>query len=270
MRLAPACAVFAFAAVGLASTTAHASDDDLALRPRHKDYQSPQHFYLELRFAPYKPQIDDAPGLHETPDNNTSATPWKDTFRDFPRLLPAIEFDWQIFRIPYLGTVGLGASFGYTRMSASAPKLDPDNTASNEPSGTKTYMEVFPMYAVAVLRADVFMRQMGIPFVPYGKFGIGYIPWRTFTDGGTSYQDQPDGSTVYGKGQTWGVHVAAGIAFQLDVIDLYTAKNLDQTLGINHTYLYGEWMFANYRGIGQSNVLWVGTSTWVTGLAFEF
>ncbi|WP_394835147.1 MXAN_2562 family outer membrane beta-barrel protein [Pendulispora rubella] len=269
MRLAPACAVFAFAAIGLASTTASAADDDLILRPRHKQFESPQHFYLELRFAPYKPQIDDDPALHANPDLGVSNTPWKDTFRDNARLLAALEFDWQIFRLPYIGTVGAGASIGYTRMSAKAPKLDPAAPLNNEPSGSNTTLELFPMYAIAVLRADVFMREMGIPFVPYGKAGIGYVPWRTFTEGGTSYSETPDG-TVHGKGQTWGLHLAVGLAFQLDVIDRYTAKNLDQTLGINHSYLYGEWMFANYRGIGQSNVLWVGTSTWVTGLAFEF
>jgi len=128
---------------------------------------------------------------------------------------------------------------------------------------------MFPMYAVAVLRADVFMREMGIPLVPYGKAGVGYVPWRTFTEGGTSYQITPSGP-VYGKGQTWGLHLAMGVAFQMDVIDRRTARNLDNEVGINHTYLYAEWMFANYKGLGQSNPLLVGTSTWVAGLSFEF
>ncbi|WP_394845684.1 MXAN_2562 family outer membrane beta-barrel protein [Pendulispora brunnea] len=250
--------------VGLLSAKpAYASDDDLVLRPRHVYRESPQHFALEFRFAPYKPQIDDEPSLN-------GKTPWKDTFRDNPRLLFAVEFDWQALRIPYLGTIGPGVSIGYTRMNAVANKIDPvTKEPSNVSSGTDTSLELFPMYAVAVLRADVLMREVGIPFVPYGKAGIGYIPWRSFTEGGTSYQETPDG-TVYAKGQTWGLHLAAGVAFQMDVIDRYTAKNLDNTMGINHTYLYAEWMFANYRGVGQSNVLWVGTSTWVAGLAFEF
>jgi len=96
------------------------------------------------------------------------------------------------------------------------------------------------------------------------------VPWRTYTAGGTSEVPNSDGTTVKGKGQTWGWHFALGIAFQLDIVDSYTAKNMDSSVGINHTYLYGEWMFANYHGIGQDHPLYVGTSTWVTGLAWEF
>ena len=55
----------------------------------------------------------------------------------------------------------------------------------------------------------------------------------------------------------------------MDVLDT-RAKNLDESAGINHTYLYAEWMLAAYSGIGQQNALRVGTSTWVAGLAFEF
>ncbi|WP_394825171.1 MXAN_2562 family outer membrane beta-barrel protein [Pendulispora albinea] len=263
MRLAPACAVLAFTAMGLVSTTASAGDDDAILRPRHRNYESPQNFALEFRFAPYKPQIDDE-------FKGTGKTPWRDAFGDSSRLLFAVEFDWQAIRIPYLGTLGPGVSIGYTTMSGPAKKLSDTGQITDTDSGTDTTLSVFPMYAVGVLRADVFMRELGIPLVPYGKAGVGYVPWRTYTEGGTSYRDSPDGSTTaYGKGQTWGAHFAAGLAFQMDVLDRRTAKNLDNQIGINHTYLYAEWMFASYKGIGQNNVLLVGTSTWVAGLSFE-
>ncbi|HWL87532.1 MAG TPA: MXAN_2562 family outer membrane beta-barrel protein [Polyangiaceae bacterium] len=262
MTAARACAVafpvLVFVALTSLESTARAQDEELILRPRHNSNESPQNFAMEVRIGPYKPQIDNEASLK-------GATPWADTFRDFSRVLVALEFDWQAIRIPYVGTLGPGVSIGYTTMSARARKL-----GSDQLSGDTTSLDVFPMYAVAVLRADVLMRQAGIPFVPYGKAGIGYVPWRTYTAGGTSSVTNSDGTTVAGKGQTWGWHFALGLSFQLDIIDSYAAKSMDTSVGINHTYLFGEWMFANYNGIGQEHPLLVGTSTWVTGLAFEF
>jgi hypothetical protein len=257
MRIGIAFAALAGTLAAWPVSNAYAQDTEAILKPRNRTWESPQHFALELRFAPYKPQIDDEPALG-------GKTPYKNTFGDNPRLEFAVEFDWQAVRIPYLGTLGPGFSVGYTSPSRPAKKLN-----STEDSGDETSLDIFPMYAVAVLRADVFMRYMHIPLVPYAKAGIGYAPWRTYTSGGTSYVGQGNGQ-INGKGQTFGFHGAAGAAFQLDIIDPHSAKNLDEESGVNHTYIYAEWMFAAYNGIGQTNALRVGTSTWVAGLAFEF
>jgi len=59
------------------------------------------------------------------------------------------------------------------------------------------------------LAADV-----GIPLVPYAKAGLAYALWRASTTAGTVTVDN-----VAGKGQSFGYHVAAGLAFQMDVLD---------------------------------------------------
>ncbi len=250
--LGVASAAFAFAPSALAQ------DSEALGGTRHKKYESPQHFEVEFRFAPYRSMIDDDPALN-------GKTPFKDTFGTMPRLLVAAELDWQVLRIPHLGSIGPGVSIGYTTMGAQATKK-----SDGSPSASETSLDVFPLYGVAVLRADVFMKDFGIPLVPYAKAGVGYALWRSYTTGGTSEVDTPGGGTVSGKGHTWGTHFAAGLQFQMNVLDPQAARAFDDSLGVNNTYLYGEWMFENLDGLGQTSALRVGTSTWVAGLAFEF
>jgi hypothetical protein len=47
-----------------------------------------------------------------------------------------------------------------------------------------------------------------------------------------------------------------------------TALDLDNTAGVNNAYLYIEYMNSTIDSFGQG--MQVGTSTWVTGLAWEY
>ena len=235
-------------ALATVSPSARAAESDFP-----KPQASPQWFALEFRFAPYWPMIDSQPGL--------SGTPYKTIFGTMPRLLASFEIDAQVLKIPHFGSLGPGFSFGYTQMSAPAP-LTGGNGAL---SGEQTNLEVFPMYLAAVLRIDVLLRDFKIPIVPYAKLGIATTLWRAFTDSGTSTFD---GKT--GFGATWGEQIALGGMLNLDWIDPRAAHELDNATGINHTYLFAEWMFANLDNFGSSSGLRVGTSTIAAGLAFEF
>lgn len=222
---------------------------------RHRKYESPQHFAVEVRFAPYWPNIDSEPALG-------GKRPYHDTFGDHPwaRLLAAVEFDWQALRIPHIGTIGPGLSVGYTSMSAAALKID--GTCC---SPANTNLEIFPFYGVAVLRVDALMRDLRIPLVPYAKAGVGVGIWRTWDDGGGTSTV----SGVTGNGLSIGPHLAGGIALQLDVFDPRAARMLDEATGINHTYFYAEGLWSGLGELG-GNQLRVGTTTWVLGLALEF
>ncbi len=235
-------------ALAMIAPRAHAAESDFA-----KKHESTQWFAFELRFAPYWPQIDSQPGL--------TGTPYKDIFGTMPRLLVSGEFDVQLLRIPHFGSLGPAFSFGYTQMSAPAPLAD----GSGQLSAENTNLEVFPMYLAAVLRIDVLLRDFRIPIVPYAKLGIATTIWRSFTDTGTS--------NFMGKqafGATWGEQIALGGMLNLDWIDRRAAVQLDESAGINHTYLFGEWMLANLDNFGSSKGLRVGTNTFCGGLAFEF
>lgn len=235
------------------SSSARAAESEY--RPHH---ESPQWFAVELRFAPYWPNIDSQPGL--------AGNPYHTIFGNMPRLLAAAEVSFQALRIPHFGTLGPGLSFGYTEMSAPAPLANgPGLSVEN------TNIEVFPLYAVAVLRADVLLRQWHVPIVPYAKLGVAYTLWHVFTDSGTStYVDPVTGKSSSAFGGTWGEQIALGAMFNLDWIDRRGVANLDDATGINHTYIFGESMFANLDNFGSKSGLRVGTNTFCGGLAFEF
>jgi hypothetical protein len=248
-------------AIGLAaSSEAHADDESGVLDSRHHAYESPQHFAFEFRLARYIPNIDGDPALK-------GAHPYGNVFGTMPRVAIGLELDWQTLRIPYVGTIGPGVSVGYTNMSAPAAYTPP----GSGPSPEDTSLDIFPMYGVLVLRADVFARRMHIPIVPYAKAGIGLAFWRAYNDAGTStVPPNNPGAGAVGKGHTFGTHFALGAALVLDVFDSKAARNLDSEMGINHTYLFGEYFLSDLTGLGQSNVLFVGTRNFAGGLAFEF
>lgn len=216
-----------------------------------RPYRSAQNFAFELRFSPYYAAVDDEPGLR--------GTPFKDRFGDKPRLSIGAEFDWQMFRIPYLGTLGPG--LGVQLVSLSRDAL----TVSGQASGDQYSLDIYPFYLSGVLRADVLWRQLGFPIVPYGKLGLAWAPWRSSNTGGTSSAEG-----ISGKGQTFGTHMAIGAMFALDVFDRGATRSMDSAIGINGTYLYAELYWLNLNGLGQSNALYVGTTSWTAGLAFEF
>lgn len=229
---------------------------ELGTPAREHPHRSSQNFALELRLSPYRPQIDEEPGL--------SGTPFATTFGTSKRLLAALELDWQTLRIPRVGTLGPGLGAGYTSMSADAL------TTSGRASGDTTSLSIYPFWGVAVLRADTLWRDLGIPLVPYAKAGVGYALWTASNTGGTSEAKDKSGALVSGKGGSWGTQVALGVSFALDAIDQGASRNMDNATGINGSYLFFEAYWLSLNGLGQSNALRVGSNTWAAGLAFEF
>lgn len=218
----------------------------------NQPFRSAQNFALELRFSPYYPKVDDEPGL--------SGQPFKESFGDKVRFCIGLEFDWQVFRIPYVGTIGPGLGVGRVAMSR------PAVTVTNRPSGDEYGLTIYPLYLTAVLRVDTFWRAGGFPLVPYGKLGGAVGIWDANNSGGTARAT--DG--VKGSGATYGTHVAAGVGIPLDFLDRGASRNMDAAIGINNTYLYAEYYWLGLTGLGQDHALYVGTNTWAAGLAFEF
>jgi hypothetical protein len=246
-RFALALCALAAVAVWTGTAAAQQSDDneDRSWRePRH--YESPQRFAFELRFGPYRPDID-APF--------PAQKPYESVFGTDRRVAVGFEFDWQLLRIPFVGTFGPGVGWGYTHMSAQAHFRD------GELSAEETDLAIMPMYGVGVLRFDELARQTGIPLVGYGKAGIGYGLYWTGNDIDTQR-----------RGHTWGTHFALGGMFLLDFFDNRSAVEIDNEWGINNTYVFFEWMVSNFddfKGSKDPAAMHIGTNTWMAGLAFE-
>ena len=267
---AGAAAVVAAAAVARPAGAQEYRDE--VLRAKHKRYETSQQFAAEIRFGPYFPDIDSNPALHAPTVANgctPGGGPAGSIFGSFNRLMFSAEFDWQALRIPHVGTFGPGLSIGYTMLSASAPFVTQHPIASGMTtctSGETTSLTIVPIYVVGVFRADVLWRELRIPFVPYVKAGLADALWRASNSLGTS-----EANGVSGNGHTYGAQLAAGIMLNLNFLDEYAARSFDETTGVNNTYAFVEYMWANYQGLGlQTNPLRVGDATWVAGLAWEF
>ena len=217
---------------------------------RGAGYESPQNGAFEARFGRYIPQVD----------KSVPGSPFKDTFGTSSRYMFGLEGDWQVLRIPHLGTLGPGLGWGYTRASAKARIA-----ATGELSAEDTTLAIMPFYLVGVLRADVLAREFHVPFVPYAKLGMGYALWWA-SDGGTTARE----GGVLGKGVSYGPQYALGGMFLLDFLDEQTARDADNSLGINNSYIFAEWFDSELDAFGSKSRLNVGANSWVLGLAIEF
>jgi hypothetical protein len=256
---APMAALAAFTGVVLSGErTARADDETGVLSSHHRTYESPQNFAFELRLGAYHPRIDTASDLG-------ASGPYQAEFGDGLRFEVSAEFDWQAYRIPHFGTIGPGISLGYTSSSALAPLVHPVNGSTL--SGETTSLDIFPTYAVAVLRVDVLNRELKVPLIPFVKAGFGLAFWRASNSGGTSYYNG-----VIGEGHTVGTQLAVGLALDLNFLDRRTSQGFDNATGVNHTFLFGELDDYNLNGLWglQKNALYVGNQNWTVGLGFEF
>jgi hypothetical protein len=235
------------------------SIDDNTWRRRIRDgeptegnpFLDPAHFWLEIRFGPYSPAVDDEPGL--------TGTPYADYFGDDPLFYFGLEVDWTPIYIPYVVSIGPGFGWGWTHASGKAKVVETGADAESD-----TGLTIFPMHVSAIGRFDGPLRELGIPLVPYIKFGLGFGLWTASGPSGTS---SVEGKTA--EGSSLGPHIALGGALALNGFDRSTAMSLREATGVRYAYLYGEWMYDDL-GAFNSEAMYVGTSTVVVGLAADF
>jgi hypothetical protein len=216
---------------------------------REGQSESKQDAAFEFRFGRYLPEVD----------KQLKSSPFQETFGSDTRFVIGAEVDWQLVRIPHFGTLAPGLGWSMTKFSARAPYADDTGLS---PSHTR--LTIMPMYLVAVARADFLSRDFKIPLVPYAKFGVGGAMWWSSDDTRTAeYQGK------VGRGLSYGLTYALGGMFLLDVLDPDDAKSADGLVGINNSYVFGEWFRPQLDGFGSSKVLDVSSSSWVIGFALE-
>ena len=261
--LAPAAAC----AILVSSAPARAQSGDAATDWRRLDRSeslgkgaSSQHFTFELRFGQYFPEVDDKPGLGTDTSGDLPYTAVfghddKGFLRGNDQFYFGLELDYLPFRIPYIGALGPGLGWGFTHVSSVAKLTSSPSTDS----GTDTGFTIMPMHLSAVVRFDELMRRTGVPIVPYGKIGLGLGIW--------TGSPVPSGYT--GTGATWGMHYAVGGMLALNFLDPRSAARLDETTGVNHAYIFGEFMRANLNGLSAEPTMYLGSTSWVVGLALD-
>lgn len=218
---------------------------------------STQDFALEFRLGPYRPQVDKA--------FPSGQGPYAQVFGKKHMLLSEVELDWQFFH--GFGSLGLGVASGYAGING---KSLIEDAASGELSFSPktTSLKLIPIKLLLVWRMDILANRLDIPFVPYVKGGFMLNRWWSTKAGKTSVAREEYGKE---KASGWrsGYLGILGLAVQLDAFDRQLAKDLDTSMGINHSYLFAEYAFERVQSFGKKGPN-LSSNHWMFGLAFEF
>ena len=216
-------------------------------------YHSPQHFAFQFTLGPYRPDVDSEFG--------SSRQPYRDYFGPDRHLMGQIQLDYQFWR--KMGTAAIGLGAGYFSVSGPAPNADHSGTLS----GDKSALTVVPVSLSLVYRFDHYLETQNFPLVPHAKLGLDYAYWK-ITDGNGEIANDSLGNQA--RGGTLGWHAAIGVALVLDMFDPDAARSFDNEMGVNHSALVFEYGHYDISGLGETNRLHVGDTTWTLGLMFEF
>jgi hypothetical protein len=216
-------------------------------------FKTVQRFAVELRFGPYRPDVDS--------EFDGARHPYQDFYGNGAHLMTQLEVDYELFH--RIGTFAVGAGIGYYSVSGTSPVAN----GTGLPSGDQSTLKVIPLSASAVYRFDYFLERRKFPLVPFAKVGLDWGYWQ-ITDGNDEIAT--DGRGGRGRGGTLGWHAAAGMAFVLDFFDPEAARDFDADLGVNHTSLVFQYTYADISGLGMSDRLHVGDTSWSLGLMFQF
>ncbi|MBA2664864.1 MAG: hypothetical protein H0U74_21425 [Bradymonadaceae bacterium] len=229
--------LFVFVATALCSSQAFA--------------QSDKHGVFEFRLGGYYPAIDNEFG--------DGAGPFETFFGTSSLWMGELEVDFYLLQ--GFGTLGLGMHAGYASTTGSVRNRD----AIDEALPDTTTFRVIPLRASAVYRYDYSALNHGIPLVPVFKAGLDYYLWSIEgADGETAISN---GNNASGGRAGW--HASLGLHFLLDVVDPSSAAAFDLNWGINHSYLFVEYMMTRIDGFGSTGFD-LSDDQWMFGLAFEF
>jgi hypothetical protein len=219
-----------------------------------EELQSPITGEFELKLGDYHPQIDtefSGPG------------PWETMFGSGGALYVEGEYSHYLWR--EYGAVAIGFGVGY--LTKSGPGFNADGSESVD----ETTFQMVPLRLSLVYRFDKPARSWSIPLVPYVKLGLSaYIWWIRSAAGIATYRDPVTGQLDEGRDVTFGWHFAAGLQFLLDVLAPSMSRTFDASAGVNNTYLFAEFLYADVDDFGSDTSIRLGDSTFLFGLAFEF
>ena len=194
------------AVVGLAPHYAHAQ----SIGEVDKEGWTPEGFLVSFGVGAYRPDPGSQAFDRSYPSGNG------------PILLG--EFDFFLYRIPFLGPIGIGVAGGWANYKGTGC-LDPSGACV--PSDSAKF-SLFPLNALFVLRIDALARKTPVPFVFTGKVGYNSVFFKEEVGAGKS------------SGRSHGFGWAAQIALELNFINERRANALDQDWGINSSFFFFE------------------------------
>ena len=202
-------ALLVLASLGLAPDEARADRD----RKDSQEGWTPEGFLLSFGVGAYRPN----PGTQSFdtvyPGDNG------------PILL--LEFDFFLYRIPYIGPVGFGLQGGWSGYKGTGC-LAPTPTDPCPPSSDEAKFSLFPLNVIVALRIDALARKTPVPLVFTGKVGYNSVFFKETVGASES------------RGRSHGFGWGAQIALELNFVNPRRANALDEDWGINSSFLFFE------------------------------
>jgi hypothetical protein len=137
------------------------------------------------------------------------------------------EFDLYLYRIPFVGPVGIGLQGGWSAYSGTAC-LATSPPGACLPSSDGAKFTLFPLNVIATLRVDALARKTPVPLVFTGKVGYN-----------TVFFKEKVGATD-SRGRSHGFGWGAQIALELNFVNPRRANALDEDWGINSSFFFFE------------------------------
>lgn len=212
--------------------------------------ESPRTGALRLKLGSFNPR--------ESFDAGLSQPVYQQTFGNRGLLLFELSYERYLWK--KFGAAGVGFSAGYGERYGNAFVLnDP-----NETTGVKTALHLVPMSLYALYNFDYAAQEWGVPLVPYARLGLAYTGYWISKGGGVEYA-----SGRRGAGGKWGWTAAGGLAFLLDVLEPRLARDFDTDIGVNHTYVFAEYVILKADGFGGTGFDF-SDDYFTFGFSFEF
>ena len=126
-----------------------------------------------------------------------------------------------------------------------------------------------PLVLQLVYRWDYLAERWRVPVVPYVRAGLVYALWWIKDGNGNLARFGEGGKKAYGG--TFGYQVNVGLSLQLDLLEPTTSKRLDAETGINHFYLFCEFVHSRIDNFGSAKAMRLGMDIGLlAGLTVEF
>jgi len=195
---------------------------------------SPEGFLLSFGVGAYRPDPGSQAFSQTYPSGNG------------PILLG--EFDFFLYRIPFLGPIGIGIAGGWASYKGTACVLLNNACDPTQPTTDSAKFTLFPLNAMFVLRIDALARKTPVPFVFSGKVGYNSVFFKEEVGAGSA------------SGRSHGFGWAVQLALELNFINERRANALDEDWGINSSFFFFE-----LGGSDANNRAPVGDKFYFTG-----
>lgn len=210
--------------------------------------ESPRHGSFELMAGQYRPNVDT--------EFATKPGPWETVFGRGEGWMLRAGAAYDVLQAAF-GSLEVGLQAGYFQRSGLSQSVGGGS------SGDTTSFKMIPTSATLTYRFDWLADRHNIPLVPYGRLALDRYNW--WVNDGAGHTSK--------SGATNGWSAAFGLCLLLDFFDPTLAREMDQDIGINHTYVFGELRKTKVNDFGLGSSWDLSDSralTWSAGMLFVF